>query len=833
VIVIEASQTVCPKCQIECPTHDDLKIHVADAHSHSRKFECEVCGQAFKYVKNLYDHKLKKHNSTEGVPTSRPRGPYKKTRDSGIIRGEGPFICEHCAKVCANQNILKRHQVQMHQTERPFHCPNPSCEQKFKIKDDLRRHLGSSRCSYVAKTRELKLYEDKLNGEVKSLMDRLLTQVENKVLREEKSGENRTEGVERSNRRWSRYPVDVGPLETDCKLCKKTFSETASLRKHVYFVHSKERPFKCQNCGNGFKRNDDLKKHMRSKKGCGVWEEDSRRRTVAVVKETNEDGEKVLVIQKRRRKKKEPEGTVCEECDMTFSGYYELKRHVATIHSTERPFSCSGCFASFKRNDDLLKHKRRRICGNIHADDDSKERSSSESESEDGNENEENSRKSPAKKKSRLNSVPLIVEPRTFTRKSAMRKVQSDGDQNGSASLMVEVTENDPKDPEFTIESEEEESEQEVNLSDSDYDAEDDLESGRGKTSNKCKASGSYACPDCDNTFPRWLYLKHHIQTKHSETKDFECSGCGKKFKRSYDLRKHKSETQGCGPSFEEETAGARSSITSSLTSAINKIIIVKRRRRRTKEYYEDLSCKDCGKTFNFIHSLKRHMVTVHSSERPFKCPNCAYSSKRSDDLRKHVVKCSKKKLVRAQTTVSKPDTNTLPGRPGPKSSKENDAKDANKNSTLSDKYFNILGGREVSVSLNRIDDLVDGGKTTKKSPRHRSNKRLIIQTNYDCDMCSETFRKKDEMEMHVKQRHKNGAGSSALRSGLRIKPLKERIKIEESSEEEEESSNSSSQFAFGPNSEEEETESISSEHVVFVEESSCSVSDMEMDDLL
>ena len=48
----------------------------------------------------------------------------------------------------------------------------------------------------------------------------------------------------------------------------------------------------------------------------------------------------------------------CTHCGYSSTHTYVLKRHIKTVHSDERPFSCNSCESTFKTRDMLLLHTK-------------------------------------------------------------------------------------------------------------------------------------------------------------------------------------------------------------------------------------------------------------------------------------------------------------------------------------------------------------------------------------------------------------------------------------------------------------------------------------------
>lgn len=83
------------------------------------------------------------------------------------------------------------------------------------------------------------------------------------------------------------------------------------------YIHSKEKPFKCAECGKGF----------------------CQSRTLAV--------HKILHMEESPHK--------CPVCSRSFNQRSNLKTHLLT-HTDIKPYNCSACGKVFRRNCDLRRH---------------------------------------------------------------------------------------------------------------------------------------------------------------------------------------------------------------------------------------------------------------------------------------------------------------------------------------------------------------------------------------------------------------------------------------------------------------------------------------------
>lgn len=120
--------------------------------------------------------------------------------------------------------------------------------------------------------------------------------------------------------------------------------------------------------------------------------------------------------------------------------------------------------------------------------------------------------------------------------------------------------------------------------------------------------AGAYECTFCKRSFEDKNELSVHLNKEHSncliqKEGDCKCEMCGKEFKNSVALRKHKATHTG----------------------------------ERT------VLCSLCGKTLANLNSLRVHM-RIHSDDRPFTCKECGKSFKGPTELRSHSVTHSKEK---------------------------------------------------------------------------------------------------------------------------------------------------------------------------------------------
>ena len=136
----------------------------------------------------------------------------------------------------------------------------------------------------------------------------------------------------------------------------------------------------------------------------------------------------------------------------------------------------------------------------------------------------------------------------------------------------------------------------------------------------------TFQCTICQKTYKTRQNLKSHIYTHKVRTKTFQCDICGKSLTRAKTLKIHlqihsderKFQCKFCGRAF-------------------NTLSYMDRHIKCVHENIKRFECNICGKTFSYKHNQQDHM-TIHTGERNIECPKCdmKFSTKRS--LASHMV---------------------------------------------------------------------------------------------------------------------------------------------------------------------------------------------------
>ncbi|XP_064301309.1 zinc finger protein 585A-like [Phalacrocorax carbo] len=167
--------------------------------------------------------------------------------------------------------------------------------------------------------------------------------------------------------------LGAGPFR--CAQCGKGFRQKQSLITHER-IHTGEKPYRCGDCGKSFSQRPNLLTHRRVHTGerpfpcaqCG--KRFSQKANLLAHQRIHAAGEKALAggeqedgaagkpkLRSQQRSYQEDTPFVCPECGKSFRQKPNLITH-RRIHTGERPFTCFLCGRSFNQKTNLVTHYR-------------------------------------------------------------------------------------------------------------------------------------------------------------------------------------------------------------------------------------------------------------------------------------------------------------------------------------------------------------------------------------------------------------------------------------------------------------------------------------------
>ena len=177
----------------------------------------------------------------------------------------------------------------------------------------------------------------------------------------------------------------------ECTLCRKHFSRSDSLKKHMETIHHqksesrkalKEKKFTCSTCNTQFTEKQNLKRHWKNKHNIDLVEiekerqsheqqqqqqqhfkEDERRRqkeesVVEKEKSYKKDKKAVKIVPFDLTLHENNNRFHCSICNRPFVTSESRNRHFVRTHQTEKQFQCQKCSKRLLSAGNKCKHKQ-------------------------------------------------------------------------------------------------------------------------------------------------------------------------------------------------------------------------------------------------------------------------------------------------------------------------------------------------------------------------------------------------------------------------------------------------------------------------------------------
>ncbi|XP_068576943.1 zinc finger protein 436-like [Cebidichthys violaceus] len=238
-----------------CNDINNLLKTSSDPQTGKALFQCDMCGEAFKFRSHFYKH-LRTHSDEKSHSCSFCGKSFSKISSlkahKKIHTSDKPHSCKTCGKDFRRSQHLIEH-MRTHTGEKPYSCK--TCGKDFGRSNHLVAHM---RIHTGEKPYSCKTCEKRFNH-LSALKIHIRIHTGEKPYPCETCGK----GFKSASDLKIHMRIHTGEKPYGCKTCEKRFCDISPLIRHMR-THTGEKPYACGSCGKAFVWGSSLKSHMKT-----------------------------------------------------------------------------------------------------------------------------------------------------------------------------------------------------------------------------------------------------------------------------------------------------------------------------------------------------------------------------------------------------------------------------------------------------------------------------------------------------------------------------------------------------------------------------------------
>ncbi|XP_001862234.2 zinc finger protein 595 [Culex quinquefasciatus] len=352
----------CSHCDASFRMSTELSKHVMGVHEGKTAYDCKECNVPLATKTEYYRHR-------------------KTAHATGYKRVAVLYRCLVCEKSCKSVGEIRNHIEALHAENYPYlECPE----------------CPKSQLTCAAHVKVHGYYKHPDNGTVerfpcdtcgKDFDKKTLLQKHVRAVHSEPgtSKEYACSQCDKTFRLYSTYHrhkgTHTGIKRYACTICEQTFSQPTSLKYHMRNVHTLEKPFRCEDCGDSFRLSSAFNKHrdkyhspnavVEDKVACPTCLEEFLTKSLLQqhVRSVHEERKEFACLEcgkvyknfanlnRHRDSHNETRKHPCSFCDKSFTQQISLNNHIRNRHTGEEPFMCADCGETFRDSSVFYKHR--------------------------------------------------------------------------------------------------------------------------------------------------------------------------------------------------------------------------------------------------------------------------------------------------------------------------------------------------------------------------------------------------------------------------------------------------------------------------------------------